>query len=220
MAGPGTASWVPLVNISRHMETALLVCEDGRFWRHRGFDREAIANSIRDNLRADRFLRGASTISMQLAKNLYLKREKTVSRKLQEVVLTLLLEQELTKGEILELYLNVIEYGPGVYGIGDAAEHYFRTDPSELSLSQAFYLASILPNPRANHFRADGRLSDGWTRYLHRLLSIAHERGRVSDDELQSALSEQLMRGRPSPNDSFDSEAADEPPVDPLEQRP
>jgi hypothetical protein len=220
MTGPGTATWVPLVNISRYMETALLVCEDGRFWRHRGFDREAIANSIRDNLRAERFVRGASTISMQLAKNLFLKREKTVSRKLQEVVLTLLLEQELTKDEIMELYLNVIEYGPGVYGIGDAAEHYFRTDPSELGLSQAFFLASILPNPRASHFRADGQLSEGWSRYLHRLISIAHKRGRISDEELQSALSEHLVLGRSTPSGSSDGDSAHRPAIDPLEQRP
>lgn len=219
LAGPGTASWVPFVNISRYVETALLVCEDGRFWRHEGFDREAIANSIRDNLRADRFVRGASTISMQLAKNLYLKREKTVSRKLQEVVLTMLLEQELTKEEILELYLNVIEYAPGVYGIGPAAEHYFRTDPADLSLSQSFYLASILPSPRVSHFRADGRLSQGWNHYLNRLITIAHQRKRISDEELETAIHEELVfGGPPSRREMPEGSARGDPVPDSLER--
>src|SRR5690606_26000898 len=100
----------------------------------------AIHNSILENVKQRRFVRGASTISMQLAKNVYLKREKTLSRKLQEAVLTMLLEQEFTKQQLLELYLNVIEFAPGVYGVGPGAQHYFNTHPSQLSLGQALYI--------------------------------------------------------------------------------
>jgi len=107
-SGPGSADWVPIDAISPFMETAVQVCEDGHFQYHHGFDFEAIQNPIKDNLIKGRFARGASTISMQLAKNLYLGKEKTLGRKLQEAVLTQLLEQELSKRELLELYLNVI----------------------------------------------------------------------------------------------------------------
>ena len=191
-SGPGTPDWVPYDAISPFMETAVLVCEDGHFPYHHGFDFEALENSIRDNLIKGRFARGASTISMQLAKNLYLGKEKTLGRKLQEAVLTQLLEQELSKRELLELYLNVIEYAPGVYGIGPAARHYFNKRPSELSLGQALYIASILPNPEHQHFDADGKVSLGWTNYLQRLMRIARKIGRISDEQLASGMAERV----------------------------
>jgi monofunctional biosynthetic peptidoglycan transglycosylase len=196
-SGPGTPGWFSYHSISPHMETAVMVCEDGSFHRHRGFDQEAIRNSFRENVRAGRFVRGASTISMQLAKNLYLTREKTLSRKLQEAVLTLLLEQELTKQEILELYLNVIELGPGLYGIGPAAQHYFNTSASRLSLGQSLYLASILPNPKHQHFVAGGEVSAGWSNYLRTLMQIAFKIKRISEQELEDGLHEQVTFGVP-----------------------
>jgi membrane peptidoglycan carboxypeptidase len=174
------------------METAVLICEDGAFLRHRGFDEEAIRNSIRENFKAGRFVRGASTISMQLAKNLYLSREKTLSRKLQEAVLTELLEQELTKDQIMELYLNVIEFGPGIYGIGPAANYYFNSSPGRLSLGQSLYLASILSNPKHQYFGADGAVTPGWMGYLRKLMQIAVKIHRITDDELKDALTEQV----------------------------
>ena len=137
------------------MPVAVLTTEDGAFpLRHHGFDHEAIRNSIRENLRRKKFVRGASTISMQLAKNLYLDRGKNLSRKLQEAVLTMYLEQELTKDQILELYLNVVEFGPTVYGIGPAARFYFAGGSARdlFKLGQALYVASIMPNPKVQHF--------------------------------------------------------------------
>lgn len=188
--GPGTWAWTPMAGISPYMESAVLVCEDGRFLRHSGFDTEALQNSIRENLRSRRFARGGSTISMQLAKNLYLRRDKTLSRKLQEAGLTLLLEQSLGKRQLLELYLNVIEYGSGIYGIGPAARHYFDTTPERLTLAQAFFLGSILPNPKAQHFGADGLLSPGWLKQLRYLMAIAAKRGHVTEEELAAGLLE------------------------------
>jgi hypothetical protein len=140
VSGPGTPDWVPLQAISPFMEAAVTTTEDGGFRNHGGFDKTAIKNSIRDNLRAGRFLRGASTISMQLAKNIYLEREKNLSRKLQEAALTTYLEQTLTKDEILELYFNVVEFGPMIYGIGPAAAHYFDTSASDLSEAHLFFI--------------------------------------------------------------------------------
>ena len=129
------------------MEIAVLVCEDGGFYRHRGFDFRAIEKAIEGRHPSGRFVRGASTISMQLAKNLYLGREKTLSRKIQEALLVLVLEQELSKKELMELYLNIVELGPGIYGVGPAADHYFNVPAKDLTLGQALYLASILPDP-------------------------------------------------------------------------
>lgn len=207
-SGPGTPGWVSRFAVSRHMDTAVLICEDGAFFRHRGFDQEAIRNSIRENLKAGRFLRGASTISMQLAKNLYLSRDKTLSRKLQEAVLTMLLEQELTKDQILELYLNVIEFGPGLYGIGPAARHYFNASASQLSLGQSLYLASILPNPTRQYFGAGGQVTPGWSAYLRKLMQIALKIRRITEDELADALEEQVTFGVPySPRTPAEAEA-------------
>ncbi len=157
--GPGTPDWVPYSTISKFMESAVLTTEDGGFHRHHGFDHEAIKNSVRENLRKKKFVRGASTISMQLAKNLYLDRGKNLSRKLQEAMLTMYLEQELTKEQIIELYLNVVEFGPMVYGIGPAARHYFSTSARDLSLGQALYVASIMPNPKVQHFGSGGAVA-------------------------------------------------------------
>lgn len=205
--GPDTPGWTRYENISRFMQASLLVNEDGRFFRHRGFDQEAISNSIRENLKAGRFSRGGSTITMQLAKNVYLEREKTLARKLQEAALTTLLEQELTKERILELYLNVIEFGPGIYGITAAAQHYFNTTPAELSLAQAFFLGSILPKPSADHFARDGLLKPGWTKYLRRLLQIARQRELITEAELEAGLEEQLAFGV-APQRSLDTDYA------------
>lgn len=206
-SGPGTPSWVPHAAFSRYLQTALLVNEDGRFFHHDGFDREAIANSVRQNIQAGRFVRGGSTISMQLAKNVYLKREKTLSRKLQEAVLTLLLEQELSKQQILELYLNVIEFGPGIYGIGPAAQHYFDSVPAELTLGQAMYLGSILPRPQVSHFQPDGQLRPRWAAYLRQLMSIAHKRKLIDDEELEAGLKEELRFGEASTGSFFGAPA-------------
>lgn len=203
-SGPSTADWTPYEEISRHMETGVIVCEDAGFFRHRGFDYRAIEKSIRDNLVAERFLRGASTVSMQLAKNLYLEREKTLSRKLQEAVFTLLLEQELSKHELMELYLNVVEFGAGIYGVRRAARHYFSTDPANLSLGQALFLTSILPNPDVSHFQPDGSLSERWAAYLRKLMGIAHQIGRISDEELSLGLSEEIGFRRPLEGDGID----------------
>jgi membrane peptidoglycan carboxypeptidase len=200
--GPGTPDWVPGAHISRFMEAAVLTTEDGGFPRHHGFDHEAIRNSIRENLRKKKFVRGASTISMQLAKNLYLDRGKNLSRKLQEAVLTMYLEQELTKEQIMELYLNVVEFGPMVYGVGPAAHNYFSTSAHDLSLGQSLYIASIMPNPKGQHFGAGGAVSAGWMAYLQKLMKIARDRHRITDEEMEEGLRETVIRGSPAPQRS------------------
>ncbi len=194
--GPHSSNWSHYENVSPHMESALLVTEDGRFFRHDGFDDRAIESAIFDNAMAGNFVRGASTISMQLAKNLYLSRDKTLSRKFQEAALTSLLEQSFEKKELLELYVNVVEFGPGIYGIRQASEYYFNSLPSELSAAQSFFLASVLPNPNREFFNQDGSMKDGTARHVRHLLKISHKRGRLNDQELEAALAEELRFGQ------------------------
>jgi hypothetical protein len=202
--GPTTDQWVSLNEITPNMETGLIVCEDSRFFKHNGFDNKAIRDSILSNLKKGHFVRGASTLSMQLAKNLYLGREKTLSRKLQEAAFTLLLEERLSKEDILELYLNVVEFGPGIYGIRNAAMHYFNSHPAELSLAQAMFFASILPNPKANHFQPDGTLKPRWERHLQYLMRVARKINRIGDDELEAGMNEHLVFGQAHPETSSD----------------
>jgi hypothetical protein len=191
--GPGSDNWTPLDLISPYMQVAVLTTEDGAFLQHHGFNRAAIRSSIIANLEGGRFLRGASTITMQLAKNLFLPRDKTLSRKLEEVVLTEYLEQTFSKDRLMELYLNVIEFGPSVYGITAAAEHYFGRTPAELNLGECLFLASILPSPlRLGGMREAGVVPDSWMRLLHRLMETAHRLGRVTDAELAEAEGESV----------------------------
>jgi hypothetical protein len=189
--GPGTPTWTALDQISPYMQVAVLTTEDGAFPHHHGFNHASIRASIIANLKARRFVRGASTITMQLAKNLFLSREKTLARKLEEVVLTDYLEQAFSKDELMELYLNIIEFGPAVYGIAAAADHYFGRTPAELSLAESLFLSSVLPAPkRYGAMRNAGEPSDGAMRTLHTLMQIARRVGLISDEELAEAKSE------------------------------
>jgi hypothetical protein len=189
--GPGTPNWTPIGSISPYMQVAVLTTEDGGFPHHRGFNRSAIRASIVANLAARRFVRGASTITMQLAKNLFLARDKTLARKLQEVVLTDYLEQTFSKDELMELYLNVIEFGPAVYGVTAAAEYYFGRSPADLNLAESLFLSSLLPAPlRYGGMRDADQVPDGWMRSIRNLMRIENKRGLITEDELAEGQAE------------------------------
>ncbi|WP_396187866.1 transglycosylase domain-containing protein [Flavobacterium sp.] len=137
-------------NLPILLKNAVLTSEDPSFMKHRGFITEAFKQSIIKNIRTKKFARGASTISMQLVKNVFLTREKTLSRKLEEIVLVYILENNriASKERMLEVYFNIIEWGPNVYGIGEAASFYFQKRPQELNLNECLFLASIVPKPK------------------------------------------------------------------------
>lgn len=139
--------WVSLNNVSPNLIKAVLIAEDDKFWQHEGFDYEAIERAIEKNIMARKFKMGGSTISQQLAKNLYLSPSKNPLRKIKEAILTWRIEKKLSKRRILELYVNVAEWGDGIFGIEQAARHYYGVSASGLSAQQASRLASILPNP-------------------------------------------------------------------------
>jgi monofunctional biosynthetic peptidoglycan transglycosylase len=153
--------WVPYSKISSNLKRALIVAEDAKFVDHEGFDWEGIALAYEKNKKKGRIVAGGSTISQQLAKNLFLSTKRTPWRKAEEVVITLMLEAVMDKRRIFEIYLNVIEWGNGVFGAEAAAQHYFGVSAAQLSPEQAAKLAAMVPNPRYydRHREASGMLA-------------------------------------------------------------
>lgn len=140
--------WVPLTRISPYLRKAVVTAEDASFFTHEGFDWEGIKDAALYNLEAGEFKRGGSTITQQLAKNLYLSSERSLLRKAREILITRSLEHHLTKERILELYLNVAEWGKGIYGAEAAARHHFKKSSHALTADEAAWLAAMLPSPR------------------------------------------------------------------------
>jgi monofunctional biosynthetic peptidoglycan transglycosylase len=140
--------WVPFSRISSYLIKAVLIAEDDKFWKHEGFDYEAIQKALERDLKAKKFKFGGSTITQQLARNLYLSPEKSLIRKISEAIITWRMERVLSKKRILELYLNVVEWGEGIFGVEAASRHYYGKPSSELNPEEAARLASVLPNPR------------------------------------------------------------------------
>ncbi|MFH2009680.1 MAG: monofunctional biosynthetic peptidoglycan transglycosylase, partial [bacterium] len=169
--GPQNPNWRAYPNLGRHVVAAFLAAEDQRFFKHRGFDLENIRRALADNLDRHVLIKGASSISQQVVKNVFLSHRRDLSRKLEEVVLTWRLEQVLSKQRILEIYLNLVEMGPGIFGAPAAAKHYFHREPSHLSPLQAVHLAAITPSPRRYYeqFRS-GRAGMEWLLHLRYLL--------------------------------------------------
>lgn len=143
-----TQKWVPLKRISPYLIKAVIIAEDDKFWQHEGFDFEAMHQAFEKDIEKRQFKAGGSTISQQLAKNLYLSPSKNPIRKIKEAIITWRMERTLSKRRIVELYLNVAEWGDGIFGIEAAARHYFSKHASNLSPEEAARLATILPNPR------------------------------------------------------------------------
>jgi len=140
--------WVPYEKISVHLKRAIIAAEDAKFVDHEGFDWEGIQKAIEKNQKKGRFVAGGSTISQQLAKNLFLSPSKSYFRKANEAVITLMLENLWSKQRIFEVYLNVIEWGNGVFGAEAAARHYYGVSAAQLGPAQAARLAGMVPNPR------------------------------------------------------------------------
>lgn len=140
--------WVPYNRISSHLKRAVIAAEDAKFIDHEGFDWDGIQKAYEKNIKKGKIVAGGSTISQQLAKNLFLSGRRTPWRKLEEAMITLMLEKLMTKRRILEIYLNIIEWGNGVFGAEAAARHYYHTSASGLGAEQAAKLAAMVPNPR------------------------------------------------------------------------
>ncbi|NTV24887.1 MAG: monofunctional biosynthetic peptidoglycan transglycosylase [Chlorobiaceae bacterium] len=171
--------WVPLKKVSPALIKAVLISEDNNFWKHEGFDYEAIEKAVERNVEAGEFRFGASTISQQLVKNLFLSPSKNPVRKLKEALLTWRIERSLSKRRILELYVNVAEWGDGIFGIEEAAHKYYGTSAAGLTAVQASKLAAALPNPIK--YKPDGSSSFIRNR-SKRIYAIMVRRGIVVPD--------------------------------------
>ena len=184
VVGPDNPDFAPYDQISPYLVGSIMTTEDNGFFKHHGWVSSEFKSALRRNLQGGGFRLGASSITMQMVKNVLLTKDKTLSRKLQELFLVWYLEQELPKERILELYFNAIEFGPRIYGIGAATRHYFGKRPADLTPLEAAFFSSILPSPKRRYVQyCHGSLSPQWDRYVRRILGKVHERGRITDDE-------------------------------------
>lgn len=187
LVGTANPNYTPLEQISPYLRKSVLTTEDPSFFSHRGFINEAFKQSIVKNIKTKKFSRGASTISMQLVKNVFLTREKTLSRKLEEIILVYILENNhiVSKERMLEVYFNVIEWGPNIYGIGEASHFYFQKNPSELDLKECLYLARIIPSPKKfmYQFNDEGMLKEFAVKQESFLTNLMLRRGLLTLDD-------------------------------------
>jgi len=179
--------------IGKNAQVAFVSSEDASFYWHKGIDASALVSALRRDLAEGRVAAGGSTITMQTVKNLFLTPERTVSRKMQELFLAWHLEHTLSKERILELYMNVAELGPGIFGIGPAAEHFFAKPAAELTLLEAAYLATLLPNPKGRYrYFCKGDLTPNYRELVHGLLRRMLSHGRISSGRYLQAMNSSL----------------------------
>jgi hypothetical protein len=192
--GPENPQFVPLPEVSPYLPKALMTTEDSTFYSHHGFLPRELKAALIKNLKAGYFKYGASSITMQTVKNVLLYREKTLSRKLQELVLTWAIEQALGKDRIMEIYVNAIEYGPGIYGIGAAAQHYFGKSAHDLTPKESAFFSSILPSPKARYRQyCAGTLTSWSADKIERILATMLKRNRLTEEEYQEAIAQPLV---------------------------
>jgi monofunctional biosynthetic peptidoglycan transglycosylase len=186
---PGSENYIKLEGISPYVIHAVIVSEDGSFYSHKGFDWHEISESVSANLRSGKAARGGSTLTQQLAKNVFLSADKSVWRKVKEAYLANAIEKRYGKNFILEKYLNVVEFGPNLYGIKAAAQHYFQTDPLNLNPLQSAYLAHLLPNPKtySQGFRK-GALTPFSRKSVQTILKRMNSFGKLNDGSYERSV--------------------------------
>jgi hypothetical protein len=197
--GPQNPDFVPLDDVSVYLKNAVLCSEDGDFYWHQGFNERAFRKSIATNFKEKRFKRGGSTISMQLVKNVFLTRNKTIARKLEEALIVWMIEHNrlVSKDRMLEVYLNIIEWGPGIYGIGPASRYYFNKRPGELSLEESIFLAMIIPRPKwfAYLFDESGHLKPYTSDFFRLIAGHLVRREIISPEQREAMLPALSLQG-------------------------
>lgn len=200
IAGNENPHFVSYSHIPAVLVNCVLTAEDGSFFGHAGFNEEAFRQSIITNIKEKRFARGGSTISMQLIKNLYLGRDKNISRKMEEALWVWLIENKrmVSKERMMEIYLNIIEWGPDVYGIGEAAQYYFNKKADQLSLNECIFLAGIIPNPK--YFRYAFDKEGNLRNYFQSFFRIVSERllmkEKITEQEFSTVSASVKLTGR------------------------
>jgi monofunctional biosynthetic peptidoglycan transglycosylase len=200
---PGSKDYVPLKSISSYLQKTVVLTEDSAFFQHDGFDWKAIEENAKKNLESGQYARGGSTISQQLAKNLFLYKDKTLLRKGVEALITRKIEKTLSKNEILERYLNVVEFGKDIYGVKQAANFYFKKTPAQLDVVESAFLAMILPSPvkySQSYFRKE--LTPFALKRLKRIVNDMYQYSRITEEEYNVAIVEvdQLFSANAAPD--------------------
>ncbi|MEZ7875025.1 MAG: biosynthetic peptidoglycan transglycosylase [Bacteroidales bacterium] len=190
--GESNPGFTSLGRISPYLQMAVLQSEDGGFFYHNGFVPEGIRGAMAENLKKGRFARGGSSITMQLVKNVYLNRHKTLARKFEEILIVWLIENNrlVSKERMFEVYLNIIEWGPGIYGIREASLFWFNKEPHKLNINESIFLASIIPAPKRafRNFKADYSLKEEMAGYYRLLAERLRVRGIISESEEASVM--------------------------------
>lgn len=185
--------WQPLHKISKEAAWAVVISEDWAFYQHSGVDLKQIKKAIGDHIQGDQRLRGASTISQQLIKNIFLSFERSLTRKMREAAMAVLMERVLTKEQILEHYLNVVEFGEGIYGISMASEYYFNKKASELNAKEGAFLAMLLPSPKSYAVSFEQKeLTDYAKQTIGDILQKMNQAKMIDDQQLQRELARLL----------------------------
>jgi len=199
MVGPSNPNYTPIASISPYLQNALLTSEDGNFYWHNGFNENAFRKSIAANYKQGRFARGGSTISMQLVKNVFLTRNKTISRKVEEALIVWLIESNriASKERMYEVYLNIIEWGPGIYGAGEASAYYFNKKATDLTLAESIYLAMIVPRPKWFKYNFDetGKLKPHVADFYRIIASHLVKKEIISEDQKVALIPEITLSG-------------------------
>jgi len=213
--GPGNPAFVPIAELPDHVVRAVTTAEDAGFYGHQGFDFAELLDALAAGAQAGHVVRGGSTISQQLAKNLFLSRDRTLVRKAREALVTIGLEASLPKARLLELYLNLIEWGPGLHGIGPAARRYFGVDARRLTPRQACFLAAIIPSPNRSHGLVVAGLGDrAYRARVDDLLQRLNGFQVLDDEALKRGLEEPLRFAFGAPPPDEPSAAAEAPAAD------
>lgn len=197
---PTSKNYVPLTKISPYLQKAIILTEDSDFFNHKGFDWRAIEKNARDGWESGVFKRGGSTITQQLAKNMFLSAERTFIRKGLEAIITDRIEHTLSKKEILERYLNVVEFGKDIYGVKAAAKFYFHKSPLELTVVESAFLAMVLPNPvkySKSYYRKD--LTPFARKRLSEIVENLYRYNRISQEDYEIAINQVATFFQPEP---------------------
>jgi len=212
--GASNPDFTPLDQISPYLKNAIMTSEDGSFFFHNGFNEDAFRKSIAANYKAGKFVRGGSTISMQLVKNVFLNRHKTIARKAEEALIVWLIESNrlCSKERMFEVYLNIIELGPGIYGVGEASRFYFNKKPSELDLAESVFIASLLPRPKWFKYSFDeqGNLKPYFADYYRVVANFLLRKNLINQGEYDQLQPHVYLKGPAlqfiTPKDSMPSE--------------
>ncbi len=201
MVGPRAPHWVRMSDISDHLLMAVISSEDTSFFSNQGVDFHELQEAIKKDLKEKKWARGASTLTQQVVKNVYLSQEKTISRKIQELIWAREMDKVLSKSEILCFYVNMAEWGLGIYGIQEAANYYFQIPPSQLSPKQSAFLAMLLPSPKKYEMYFQKKELTPWaTSRVEQILHVMNKMNFLDDEEYTAAMNEALwVKGNVAP---------------------